>query len=251
MEGSSKRKDNEWFVKQIKFFDKNFSKIKKYKLRPWQESYIKRVKEYLIQKPYTNKKLLDVGAGHGYIAIEMAKLGLDVVACDLSPKAIEHLERNKKIFKLKNLKIVHCNAQSLPFANESFDHVVAIAILEHIPEEEKAIKEWKRVLKKGGKMYVVTPLLFRYLWPMLWPVNYVHDRRLGHLRRYDLATLKRKFKLKPVAQFYTGNLLKIVGLALTTILPSRKLDQIIETLDNLTSHLSYGANNITVIFQKS
>lgn len=51
---------------------------------------------------------------------------------------------------------------SLPFADESIDAIVCIAVLEHVEEPLKAVKEMYRVLKKGGYCFIYVPFLFYY-----------------------------------------------------------------------------------------
>ncbi len=48
------------------------------------------------------------------------------------------------------------DARKLPFADECFDFVISSHLIEHI-EAKKALEEWFRVLKKGGKLIIVTP----------------------------------------------------------------------------------------------
>lgn len=238
------------YKKQRKYFDKEFSSIQKYELESWQESYIDRIKKYVLDKQYKKKTLLDIATGRGYIAIEMAKLGMNVIACDLSPAAIKNLQKYKRQFSLKNLKLMICRAEELPLKEGSIDYITANAILEHIPQEQEAINEWKRVLKKKGRMFVAVPLKFRYIWPFLWLPNFLHDKQIGHLRRYDLPTLKKKFKLKTIKYFYTGHLVKILPIILSKFFKTHAYDAFFEKKDREKEHTLYGANNITVIFQK-
>lgn len=238
------------YKKQRGYFDKEFLLRRNYILEPWQESYVDRIKRHMLSRNYKRKKLLDIATGSGYIAIEMARLGVEVTACDLSPQAIKNLERYKKQFKLSNLKLIICKAENLPFRKDSFDYIIANAILEHIPEEERAINEWKRVLKKKGRIFVVVPLKFRYIWPFLWLPNFLHDRQIGHLRRYDFPTLKTKFGLKVRKYFYTGHLEKIYPIIISKLFKSHAVDAYFEKLDRKKEQKLYGANNIAILFQK-
>jgi len=237
------------YKKQRDYFDREFSSVKKYELEIWQKSYIERIKKYLLQNNYENKTFLDIATGRGYVAIEMARLGLHVIACDMSPEAIKNLEKYKKQFGLKNLKLLICRAEELPLKTESIDFIAANAILEHIPNEKEAIKEWKRVLKKKGRIFITVPLKFRYVWPFLWIPNMLHDKRIGHLRRYDLGMLHKRFKLTIVKYLYTGHLIKVVPI-LFSVFRLRLNDSYYEKKDNEQEKTLYGANNITVIFQK-
>lgn len=238
------------YKNQLAYFEREFRRMKDYHLSPWQRSYVKRVKDYMLEKDFRKKKLLDIATGSGYIAIEMARLGMKVIACDFSSQAIKNLKEVKKKNGLKNLKLIECFAEDIPLKSGTIDYIVANAILEHIPEEEKAIEKWKRLLKSGGKMFITAPLKFRYLWPFFWPINYLHDRQIGHLRRYDLSSLQNKFPLKVVKIFYTGHLLKVLGAMLGSVYKSETLEEYFERIDEKLVNNRYGASNISVIFQK-
>jgi ubiquinone/menaquinone biosynthesis C-methylase UbiE len=49
---------------------------------------------------------------------------------------------------------------SMPVANESFDYILCTEVMEHLKYPALAFKEFQRILKKGGKLYVVCPLTF-------------------------------------------------------------------------------------------
>lgn len=51
---------------------------------------------------------------------------------------------------------------NLPFADNSVDAIVCIAILEHIEEPQKAVREIYRVLKPGGQCFIYAPFLYYY-----------------------------------------------------------------------------------------
>ena len=136
----------EQYKHQQKYFDREFSEIKRYTLHPWQASYVKRVKRNLLHRNYKGKLLVDVATGGGYMAIEMARLGLKVLACDLSKESIRNLNKYKEDHSLSGLKGKLCRAEQIPLASSSVDYVVANAILEHIPDERTAVAEWLRVL---------------------------------------------------------------------------------------------------------
>lgn len=53
-------------------------------------------------------------------------------------------------FASKKIKTKVVDAQNLPFKNESFDRLIATCLIAHLGEPERALNEWRRVLKKGG-----------------------------------------------------------------------------------------------------
>jgi ubiquinone/menaquinone biosynthesis C-methylase UbiE len=54
---------------------------------------------------------------------------------------------------------VVADARSLPFKNDSYDMIVTMSCFKHIFSIEKAIEEWKRVLKNGGHLLIIEPSL--------------------------------------------------------------------------------------------
>lgn len=235
-------------TKQLSYFGREFGHVDKYELESWQKSYIEKIKKYMLGKN-RKKVLIDIASGSGYVAIEMAKLGLNVIATDLTPEAINNLNKYKKQFSLHSLTIKKCFAEKIPLPDKSVDYIVANAILEHIPNERETINEWKRILKPHGKMFITVPLRLRYVWPFLWPVNYIYDKHIGHLRRYDLQSLRRKLKLKVLKVFYTGHLLKVVNAIMAIFIRSKKFNDFFEKIDAEQEDRRYGASNIIVLFE--
>ena len=92
-----------------------------------------------------NLKILDVGTGAGFFAVILSKLGHEVIGIDMSAKMLA--EAKKNLYEL-NLyaDFKKMNAQSLKFADETFDVVVTWTL----PDVQAAYREWFRVLKIGG-----------------------------------------------------------------------------------------------------
>lgn len=83
------------------------------------------------------------------------------------------------------------NALELPYADGTFDCVIASEILEHVPEDDAAIAELVRVLKKGGKLAVTVPrwLPERICWALS---DEYHANEGGHIRIYKADELRDK-----------------------------------------------------------
>lgn len=235
---------------QQKYFGNEFQKISKYELVPWQGKYINKITGYLQVKRTSKTTIIDIGCGGGYVSVEMAKKGCRVFACDITHQAISNLMNFKKIFKLNRLTGIECPAERIPLPSKSADIIVANAILEHIPDEKKAISEWKRLLKPKGLIFITVPIKLRYVWPFFWPINIIHDRRIGHLRRYDLDELKEKFKYQVVEVSYSGHLLKILLTLFSLVVKSVHTANLAEKVDQISENFSYGASNITVVLNK-
>lgn len=97
-----------------------------------------------------SKKILDVGAGTGRLALRLAKVGAEVTALDVSEEMLKKLK-----IKNHNLKTIVGEAEDLPFENESFDIVVATFLIVHLKDLRRFFDEVYRVLKPGG-LFLVT-----------------------------------------------------------------------------------------------
>ena len=84
------------------------------------------------------------------------------------------------------------NSESLPIKDNCADGMVANAILEHLPNEKMAIESITKILRAA--LMLAMPLSFRYIFPLLLPINLIHDRRIGHLRRYNREEILNNFQ---------------------------------------------------------
>ena len=84
-----------------------------------------------------------------------------------------------------------CDICKLPFEDESFDYIICNHVLEHIPDDKKALSELFRVLKPSGKAFISVPVYNHYLEvPATTPEERIHlYHQNDHLRNYDLDTV--------------------------------------------------------------
>lgn len=102
------------------------------------------------------KQALEIGAGSGRLTNHLAKkIGLNakLTAMDINP---EMLEIAKVKVKEPNVEFQVADAQSLPFADNSFDFVVCQFGFMFLPDKQKGFNEAWRVLKSGGQFIFVT-----------------------------------------------------------------------------------------------
>ena len=123
-------------------------------------------------------RLLDIGCGTGAMSARLARWG-KVVSADFSPLALQFSRRRG----LHNL--VGADAMNLPFQPNQFDALVAMDMLEHLPDDNAALREFHRVLKPGGRVFATVPA-YMHLWSE-------HDVALMHHRRYIRAELAERF----------------------------------------------------------
>ncbi|VVB94828.1 Ubiquinone/menaquinone biosynthesis C-methyltransferase UbiE [uncultured archaeon] len=109
--------------------------------------------ETLLNRVAKNKpRILDLGSGTGNLALKFLNKGCWVTACDVSQKSLDIL--SKRANNNSNLELSLLIDKKLPFENNSFDVVATYSVLHHIPDYLFTIKEFIRVLKPGGYIYI-------------------------------------------------------------------------------------------------
>ena len=106
-------------------------------------------------------RVLDLGCGDGDYSWGLKKLGYDVVPCDMDSERFRF--HDEMLFKSFNI------INKLPFEDQSFDYILLMEVIEHLPNPYEVMEELSRILKKGGVLIVSTPNIlslksrFRYL----------------------------------------------------------------------------------------
>src|SRR5512132_1315673 len=205
------------YAHQRRYFDAQFRRYHEYRLEPWRVSYLRRLRAAGVLTDGVGP-VVDVGVGgSGYTVIEAARAGRPAVGCDLSLPGLVHARRSAVAEGLEEQTLwVCCSAERLPLASGAFGAALAIAVFEHVPDDGAAFGQAARVLCAGGRAWVTVPHALRHISPFFRPPNLVHDRRLGHLRRYDasgLVAAGRRAGLSPLAVQFTGHPVKVLQLA--------------------------------------
>ena len=146
-------------------------------------------------------RLLDLGCGFGRHAYQAARLGAHVVACDFGADEVRNVQDTFGAMAVAGeldadaarVGAVQGDALRLPFADGSFDRVIASEVLEHIPEDERAMAELSRVLRPGGTMAVTVPRCGPEFVNWALSDEY-HDVPGGHVRIYRHAQLRGRLE---------------------------------------------------------
>jgi ubiquinone/menaquinone biosynthesis C-methylase UbiE len=103
------------------------------------------------RKPEATMKLLDIGCGTGKLALYLQ----EEIGCEVT--GVDPVQTNVEKARLKSSAVmfVEQSAEELSFANGSFDFTVSLKALHEISNPKKAFRESNRVLKAGGKMFII------------------------------------------------------------------------------------------------
>jgi SAM-dependent methyltransferase len=143
--------------------------------------------------------IADIGCSTGFLLedVRAAYPSATLVGADLIAGGLEKAHR-----LVPSARLLRADACDLPIADASIDAIVSANLLEHVPDDRAALREFARVLSPGGRAVIVVPA---------GPRTYdYYDRFLGHERRYarhELASKCSDAGLEILADSYIGSLL--------------------------------------------
>lgn len=144
----------------------------------------------LTPPPGRRLRIVDVGCGPGHTVRRFASRG-DVIGFDYSLDALGFARSTGVRHVLAG------DLTALPLASGSVDCVLALEVIEHVPDDVAALAEIARALRPGGVVAITVPA-FMALWRY-------HDEAYGHCRRYtrdDLAMRVRRAGLSVLSCQY-------------------------------------------------
>ena len=114
----------------------------------------------------TGSRALDIGTGRGQVAVYLARAGLDATGIDLSENMVDCARQNARHHGL-DIDFRTGDAEHLVFDDNAFDVLVSRNLLWTLPHPQKALAEWRRVLRPGGMLVVSDGLWMNTTWKQL------------------------------------------------------------------------------------
>lgn len=130
--------------------------------------------------------VVDAGCGSGSLSRRLVDRGFQLASFDYAFDFLARLNQAVPPDVAPKLSLLSGSAEAIPLRDGMADAVVCGEVLEHLPNDDKAIAEMFRILVPGGRALVTVPAFQR-----LWDVN---DEWASHFRRYDKGQLNRLFE---------------------------------------------------------
>jgi 2-polyprenyl-3-methyl-5-hydroxy-6-metoxy-1,4-benzoquinol methylase len=138
--------------------------------------------QYLAQHFPNKAKILDVGCGLGDVLNDIER------QFNHELHGMDYAQSNVKVAQKRlegKASIIQGNIYDLPYESDSFDLALCLEVLEHIEDDQRAIREIARVLKPGGVLIAAVP--YTYYWPQ-------YQTLLGHFRHYTRESFTARMK---------------------------------------------------------
>jgi 2-polyprenyl-3-methyl-5-hydroxy-6-metoxy-1,4-benzoquinol methylase len=176
----SKEKFNETFIYDDSAVDRESSDIEP------------RFGAFLLSVMGKGNLVLDVGCGTGRYSIHTKNAGNTVIGSELVQSAAMGARR-------RGLEVLVADSETtFPFADESFDRVQCIEVIEHLMDPVSTLREINRVLKPGGEIFISTPnaAWWAHRFLMITGItSFGHSPAYPvevnmHIRHFTMSTLK-------------------------------------------------------------
>jgi len=140
--------------------------------------------------PESAGSLLDVGCGTGLYWPVLSKYCKQIVGVDFSQAMISEARRLVETKNLKNAEAKVQNGEDLDFPSESFDSILCMDVLHHIPDLKRAISNFHRVLKPNGRLLAVEP---NTLNPLIFFAHLIPSEERFAIKRNYAPILRKLF----------------------------------------------------------
>ena len=140
-------------------------------IQEWNERYalkfagaeaLPRAQRVLLSLVGSGQRVLDVGCGSGFYTTQFRDLGNKMAATDITVEGVRTVVQTGVPVTLSDVE------KGLPFADESFDMVPFIEVVEHLLRPDLALREIRRILRPGGLLLLTTPNYAHWVLRLLY-----------------------------------------------------------------------------------
>jgi phosphatidylethanolamine/phosphatidyl-N-methylethanolamine N-methyltransferase len=173
-------------------------------------------------------RILEVGVGTG-LSLTSYRKSSRIVGIDISEPMLDKARQRVKQHNLSNVEAIqYGDAEQLEFADKSFDVVVAQYVVTAVPNPERALNEFVRVVRPGGEIILTTRIgaeqgirgtIERTLMPLTsrlgWRTEFSWARYEEWLATSPMVALREKRALPPLGHFYIVRIKRLADLPIT------------------------------------
>ena len=182
-----------WFFRFM--YDRESAAWERGRDEPQQRVLVERTADELAKVVAPPGPIADLGCGPGAHALALARRGYDVVGVDGSPRMVEVARTRAARDEVDATFDAHDVSAPLRFGDASLGGVLAILVLQHLPDPAAFIAEIRRCLRPGGHLLITAPArgsastTCQKLYWRLRAACYLHVP--GVVRFYDTKSLSR------------------------------------------------------------
>lgn len=157
------------------YSDVNKEELAGVQRKNWSLFLNKEIMEHFPGRSPEEIRILDIGAGPGFLSIILAEQGFSVTAADGADNMLREARRNAGAVA-DRIRFVKEDAEDLDFPDASFDVILSRNLTWNLPHPEKAYTSWMKALKKGGMILVFDANWYSYLVDEEKLAEYMQDR---------------------------------------------------------------------------
>jgi SAM-dependent methyltransferase len=144
-----------WFFRAA--YDRESAAWERRRDEPAHRALVERTADDLAKMVAPPGPVADLGCGPGAHALALARRGYDVVGLDGSPRMVEVARARAGRDEVDATFDVHDVSAPLPFADASLGGVLAILLVQHLPDPGALLAEVRRGLRPGGHLLITAP----------------------------------------------------------------------------------------------
>jgi len=133
-------------VQEAAYFEREY-----FQLHPGKVKYLDYLVGLLRSHGVPGGRVLDVGAGYGFLLEALEKTGYEAHGIELSAHAAEQARR-----RTRGQVFQQGAEEPFPFPDDHFAAVTLLDVIEHLPRYPAALASCRRCLRPGGKLFVIT-----------------------------------------------------------------------------------------------
>ena len=187
---STKNKDQEnhtyWLDRAPGYSEVNQEELEGIQRENWSALLDKMIRDHygIGEEQRKTVRVLDIGAGPGFLSIILSELGYHVTAADFAETMLEEAKRNAGPLA-EQICFQMEDAMDLSLADSSFDVIISRNLTWNLPDPQKAYKEWLRVLKQKGLLLIFDANWYSYLKDEDKRKAYENDRQIVKEQGYE------------------------------------------------------------------